>query len=181
MNTALNASALQQKPPSASSVPPNKIWIKMINSEDFTPIIKTMLREGVAKSEARARDLCVAFCQWFAVRIIAQGKPFLMFKGQVDETFHCFVLNTEFYAAFCKKYSDSFIHHSPLDSEGAAKFIKLGGATNTTNLLTQHFSEALHPELKKWVSLNKKGKLTEATVSCGPLNPLCWSDDSVNT
>lgn len=125
-----------------------------------------MIRERVTKSEKRAQELITAFVQWISISTNSGEKPYLMFMGPVDRTFHCFVLNTEFYAGFCHQHLGRFINHNPLDADQSTSVVSRGGIEHTINLLRQHFGDDLHPELKKWVRQMKDGRLNPSSVSC---------------
>lgn len=143
-----------------------RIWIRAMNTENFTPIVRTMLRDGVAKSSERAMELITAFMQWISVSTSSGKKPYLMFRGPVDKTFHCFILNTEFYARFCEKNFGKFINHNPLDSDMAKIVVARGGIRHTIQLLKNNFGNELHPELQKWVRAEIRRKLNPSSVSC---------------
>jgi hypothetical protein len=145
---------------------PSRQWLRMVNAEDLSPVVRTMLRERVVKSEKRALEVVHAFLQWMSLSTLQHEKPFLMFNGAVDKAFHCFVLNTEYYAAFCQRNFGKFINHNPLDGDAALKVLSEGGVEFTLDLMDQHFGDSLSPELKRWRKLHLKGKLTARSVSC---------------
>lgn len=149
-----------------SSATPRAISIMVLNTANFDRIVKTMMREGVAKSEERASELIGAFVQWFSVSTHSGDKPYLMFRGPVDRTFHCFVLNTEYYASFCQRYVGRFINHNPLDADQAAAVVGRGGVEHTIAQLQSAFGADLHPELQKWARAFRAEKLTPSSVSC---------------
>lgn len=139
----------------------------VIGSSDFRPIVKTMILENWVKSEGRATELIGAFLQWFLMANHSEhDRPYVMFHGPVDKVFHAFVLNTEFYAAFCAKHVGKFINHNPLDAEQASVAEERGGITYTIETLEGAYGNTLHPELKKWVRLAGKGKLKASSISC---------------
>ena len=144
-----------------------KKWKSVIAEDNFRPIIMTMIRERWVKSEKRARYLIEAFLQWFLVADQSEhDKPYVMFHGSVDRVFHAFVLNTEFYSAFCKKHVGKFINHNPLDSDLSILAKNRGGIEYTIDLLLQTYGASLHPELKRWVRLADMGKLKASSISC---------------
>ncbi|TMI99571.1 MAG: hypothetical protein E6G97_21890 [Alphaproteobacteria bacterium] len=125
------------------------LYDEMRNNFDYSQIVWTMSRYNDDMSEKRANDLLDAFLQWISLAPLnTRDRWITMFKTDVEEAFHCFVLNTRLYKQFCDKFLGFFFHHDPLveesgpEIEAAAKF--------TVETLELCFGPDLNLELKDW-------------------------------
>ncbi len=91
------------------------VLYQKMQSEDYTAVIQTAVRECDVKSEDRAAELLDAFLQWFALIPLTKDAEPLQMLRSVDRIWHAFVLNTAFYRNFCDKYIGHFVDHDPLD------------------------------------------------------------------
>ncbi len=143
----------------------------MRNETDFSPVIRTMLSDQMVASEEEARDHIDAFLQWVAlVPSIRAQDALVMLKTPVDDVFHAFVLNTEFYQRFCETHFGFFVHHHPLDAETRERLAK--GVVETVERLERTYGEDLHPLLRSWRGLMENEAYV---VSCGK----CDSSESM--
>ena len=139
----------------------------MKQKTDFSPIVRTMIREGWSKNEDEAFQLIDAFLQWIALVPFTDPKmAYVMLLTPVDHAFHAFVLNTEFYQRFCMNHIGFFVHHNPLDDAMSNKIKSRGGVFYTVELLREQYGEALHPQLIDWCVKVKSGEYTVSSISC---------------
>jgi len=116
---------------------------------DYSLIIWTMRRYNKAMTEEVAQQLLDAFLQWISLTPLNTKEHFVtMFQTPVEEAFHCFVLNTRLYRAFCDKFLPFFFHHDPIVSESSENVH--AWAEYTVQLLEREFGDELNPELKLW-------------------------------
>jgi hypothetical protein len=125
------------------------LYDEMRSGFDYSQIIWTMRRYNEDMTETRAHELLDAFLQWISLAPLNTRERWItMFKTDVEEAFHCFVLNTRLYKEFCQQFLGFFFHHDPLveeagpEIEAAAKF--------TVETLEECFGPGLNPELKDW-------------------------------
>ncbi len=103
--------------------------------------------------------------------INVQGNPRLAPPAKVDKGWHEFILYTEDYAAFCKKYLGRFIHHHPRRTTDASD----GGSTLrfTIGLATATFGELS----ANWEVPSKDR--SDCTTNCCSEGDPCHGDDPV--
>ncbi|MBI4993958.1 hypothetical protein HZC33_03355 [Candidatus Wolfebacteria bacterium] len=127
---------------------------------DFTPVLKTAVKECGINSIEDANDLLDAFLQWIAAMPAKkENTTYVMLKSDVDRIFHAFVLNTGLYRDFCETFFGHFIDHTPLEGQISKKWVDY-----TVNLLSELYGNQLHPALKIWEDLATNGAWE---VSCG--------------
>ncbi len=143
------------------------LYKDMLKTGVFTPVIRTMIREGTAADAQEAQDIINAFLQWMSlVPVSDRRKAYVMLKTDVDHAFHAFVLNTEFYQAFCNAHFGFFVHHNPLDDALSDKVKARGGVEYTLDFLEKEFGDDLHPRLKEWRVKVAAGVYSVSSVSC---------------
>lgn len=136
-------------------------------TEDFSDIKRSMLLNGVCRTTERADQLIKAWVQWFSVGSTSITKSFIMLSGSIDKTFHQALLNTKWYFKFCYTHSGVYTHHDPLTDEQLEDISWLTTAVeDTVRRLEKAFGDDLHPELQKWGTLFKSGKISPRSVSC---------------
>ncbi|WP_421787909.1 hypothetical protein [Hyphobacterium sp.] len=132
---------------------------------DYSQITWTMQRYNPEMSKERADELLDAFLQWISLSPMnTKDRWITMFKTDVEEAFHCFVLNTRLYKEFCARYLNFFFHHDPLIEESGPEIEE--AARFTVESLEDTFGPSLNPELRRWRTLFDSG---EYEVACaGP-------------
>lgn len=121
----------------------------MLSGFDYSQIIWTMRRYNPEMTEERANQLLDAFLQWISLAPLNTNNQWVtMFKTDVEEAFHCFVLNTRLYKKFCDKFLGFFFHHDPLVNESGPEIE--AAARFTLENLEKSFGSELNPELREW-------------------------------
>lgn len=116
---------------------------------DYGQIVWTLKRYNPAMTDEKADRLCDAFLQWISLAPLnTKTRWITMFKTDVEEAFHAFVLNTRIYKAFCDKYLGFFFHHDPLITDTGPEIA--AAAKFTVENLEQSFGSELNPELRLW-------------------------------
>ena len=127
------------------------LYEEMCRNFDFSQITWTMRRYNSEMTQERADELLDAFLQWISLAPLNSKEKdqwVTMFKTDVEEAFHCFVLNTRLYNEFCEKFLGFFFHHDPLIEESGPEIE--AAAAFTIDTLEFSFGDTLSPELKKW-------------------------------
>jgi hypothetical protein len=142
------------------------LYDEMVSDFGYEQITWTMRRYNEGMSTERSEELLHAFLQWIALSPMDNGEKYItMFQTDVEEAFHCFVLNTALYQKFCDKFLGFFFHHNPLveeegpEVESAAKY--------TVELMEREYGDQLHPELKEWRKQFDAGTYKVACVGPG--------------
>lgn len=126
-----------------------EIYEEMRSRFDYSQIIWTMRRYNEHMSEERAMHLLDAFLQWISLAPLNTDKQWItMFKTDVEEAFHCFVLNTRLYRQFCDQFLGFFFHHDPLVEESGPEIE--AAARFTLENLEESFGDVLNSEFKEW-------------------------------
>jgi len=140
MTLAASESALQYGRP---------LYDSMRRDFDYSQITWTIRRYNPEMPEERAEELLEAFLQWISIAPLNNDHQWItMFQTEVEEAFHCFVLNTRLYREFCEKFLGFFFHHDPLVEESGPEIE--AAARFTLERLEESFGEDLRPELKEW-------------------------------
>lgn len=125
------------------------LYDQMRRDFDYSQIVWTMRRYHEEMSEERANQLLDAFLQWISLAPLNTKTQWItMFKTDVEEAFHCFVLNTRLYRQFCEKFLGFFFHHDPLVEESGLEIE--AAARFTLDQLEESFGDRLNPEFKLW-------------------------------
>lgn len=127
----------------------NPLYEDMREHFDYSQIVWTMHRYNPEMTEERANQLLDAFLQWISLAPLNTTNQWItMFKTDVEEAFHCFVLNTRLYRDFCDQFLGFFFHHDPLVEESGPEIE--AAARFTLENLEQSFGSGINPELKEW-------------------------------
>lgn len=123
-----------------------ELYQRMKSEMDFSPVLKTIMREMPETPREKIETWMDAFLQWFSlIPNTTVGEPIQMLKT-VDRVWHAFILNTKFYRQFCQTYIGCYVDHDPLDAEDGT-LPKKAYAQNTLRLLEQHFGNEISPPL----------------------------------
>jgi hypothetical protein len=142
-----------------------ELFSRMLSDFDYSSVVWTMTRYNQGLSHDAALDLVRAFLQWVSLTpVVESGEMYVMLKTPVEEAFHCFVLNTRAYEAFCDKFLGAFFHHDPLFEENSGT--TQGAIEYTVSRLEKEFGEQLEPALKEWRILLNAGRAQAACVGC---------------
>lgn|GEM_PF-3452193 len=139
---------------------------KIMATQDFSPIIRGLLREKVAQDRAEAIYLIEAFVQWYATGSITVRQSYVMFVGEVDLVLHEMILNSKWYMHFCYSTTGVYTHHEPIGEMGLDENEVTQAALFTTNLLTDTWGKELHPKLQEFVDRVTTGSYGTSSVSC---------------
>ena len=125
------------------------LYDEMLRGFDYSQITWTMRRYNDDMTQESADELLDAFLQWISLAPLNTADQWItMFQTDVEEAFHCFVLNTRLYRDFCEQYLGFFFHHDPLVEESGPEIE--AAARFTLEQLEASFGESLSPELKEW-------------------------------
>lgn len=125
------------------------LYHEMTKGFNYSQITWTMRRYNPDMTEDRADELLDAFLQWISLAPLnTKDRWITMFQTDVEEAFHCFVLNTRLYNDFCQEFLGFFFHHDPLVEESGPEIE--AAALFTLSSLENSFGEALNPELQEW-------------------------------
>ncbi|MCA9358740.1 hypothetical protein KC926_00880 [Candidatus Kaiserbacteria bacterium] len=142
------------------------LFAKIIASQDFSPIVRGLLREKIAKDHAEADQLIKAFVQWYATGSVTVKKSYVMFVGEVDSVMHEMILNSKWYMSFCYNTTGVYTHHEPIDEMDMSDDMVMNAAFFTAHLLTQTWGNELHPKLQVHVDAVTAGSCKPSSVSC---------------
>ena len=137
-------------------------------SFDITPARSLMKRENPNLSDDEVEHAMKGLLQWLAGHAAAphNQQAYVMLLGPVDEAFHAFILNTRLYMRFCRDHVGFFIHHTPVETELAAKLEADGSLHYTVDFLETEFGDTLSPQLRAWCDGVRSGELSATAVSC---------------
>ena len=125
-----------------------------------------MKRYNAEMSQERADELLDAFLQWMALAPLnSKDRYITMFQTDVEEAFHCFILNTALYKKFCDRFLEYFFHHKQRSDEEGAEVT--AAAAFTVKSLEDAYGDNLHPELKEWKKQFDAGTYKVACVGPG--------------
>jgi hypothetical protein len=141
------------------------LYDEMREHFDYSQIVWTMRRYNPEMTEDRANQLLDAFLQWISLAPLNTPAQWItMFKTDVEEAFHCFVLNTRLYRDFCNRFLGFFFHHDPLVEESGPEID--AAARFTLENLEQSFGSGINPEFKEWRRQYENG--TYQVACAGP-------------
>jgi hypothetical protein len=135
-------------------------------TQDFSPIVRGLLREKITKDRAEAVQLIEAFVQWYATGSVTVRKSYVMFVGEVDLVLHEMILNSKWYMNFCYNTTGVYTHHEPIGEMGMNDHEVMEAALFTANLLTETWGKELHPKLQEYVDKVTTGSYGPSSVSC---------------
>lgn len=143
-----------------------KLFASIMASHDFSPILRSLLREQKATNEAEAQELLEAFVQWYSTGSVTKTKSYVMFSGKVDDVLHAMILNSKWYMAFCYVTTSVYTHHEPIGETGLTNDEIMEAAMFTARLLERTWGEDLNRHLQLHVNEIKNGNAGAASVSC---------------
>ena len=143
-----------------------KLFADIMANHDFSPIVRTLVRERVATNKKEATELIKAFAQWYATGSVTKTKSYVMFVGEVDEVLHAMILNSKWYMTFCYRTTGVYTHHEPIGETGLKDDEVVEAAMFTARLLERTWGEGLSVYLKGHVENAKHGTSLASSVSC---------------
>lgn len=143
-----------------------ELFVTILEKQDFSPIVRTLLRENAAKNELEAKKLIEGFLQWFSVGAVTKTKSFVMFNGSIDQVFHAMILNSKWYFHFCYKFTGVYTHHEPVQENGITDDELQDASMFTLRLLETIWGENLHSNFKMLKQMAERGEVDAKSVSC---------------
>ncbi len=138
----------------------------ILATQDFGPILRTMVREGAAQDVDVATELVSAFVQWYSTGSVTKTRSYAMFEGGVDQVLHAMLHNSKWYMAFCHVTTGVFTHHEPISESGLTADEAAETALFTARLLQHTWGEDLSPHLQVYVDAINTGNINVVSVSC---------------
>jgi hypothetical protein len=138
----------------------------MKSNIDFGPVIRFAVESGFAPDEESAQTALDGTLQWLVGHGMDEHAeaPYVMMNGEVDEMFHALILNTRTYLQLCREHIGFFIHHTPLDADGARRVEE--GIGYTIDYITTLFGADVSPAIMRWKEQFDRGELNATSVSC---------------
>ena len=125
------------------------LYDAMVANFDYSPVLRTAVKECNVSDVEEAKDLLDAFLQWIAAMPGKEpGQTFVMLKCDVDRIFHSFVLNTRLYREFCDTFLAHFVDHTPIEERGSRPAVEY-----TIQFLRETYGRNLHPKLAEWADV----------------------------